>query len=56
VDTINRGKTHIIEPNLSSLVKEVVENGQLKAYLKPIEADIFIIAVPTHFKMDIFRI
>jgi UDP-N-acetyl-D-mannosaminuronic acid dehydrogenase len=50
VDTINRGKTHIIEPNLSSLVKEVVENGQLKAYLKPIEADIFIIAVPTPFQ------
>ncbi len=38
VDTINQGKIHIEEPGLEALVKEVVE------------ADAFIMAVPTPFK------
>jgi len=49
VDTINRGKIHIIEPELDTFVKSAVNSGKLKASLKPTKADIFIIAVPTPF-------
>ncbi len=52
VDTINRGEIHIVEPDLDTLVKEVVSNGWLKASLKPEPADAFLIAVPTPFKGD----
>jgi UDP-N-acetyl-D-mannosaminuronic acid dehydrogenase len=50
VDTINSGKVHIIEPELDTFVTSAVSSGRLKANLKPVEADIFIIAVPTPFK------
>ena len=49
VDTINRGEIHIVEPELDTFVKAAVNSGKLKADLKPCEADIFIIAVPTPF-------
>jgi len=49
VDTINKGKIHIIEPELDILVKKVVERKNLKADITPTYADIFIIAVPTPF-------
>jgi len=52
VDTINEGKIHIVEPDLDIMVKSAVNAGNLKAGLEPIEADIFIIAVPTPFKGD----
>ena len=50
VDTINRGEIHIVEPDLDILVKSAVNSGNLSASLEPIEADVFIIAVPTPFK------
>lgn len=50
VNTINQGKIHIVEPDLDGLVKSVVTDGYLKASLKPKEADVFIVAVPTPFK------
>ncbi len=50
VDTINRGEIHIVEPDLDILVKSAVNSGNLSASLDPIEADVFIIAVPTPFK------
>lgn len=50
VDTINAGKIHIVEPGLDCFVKKAIELGNLKAGLKPKEADVFIIAVPTPFK------
>jgi len=50
VKTINQGKIHIVEPNLSELVKSVVKKGFLKASNTPEESDVFIIAVPTPFK------
>lgn len=50
VDTINRGEIHIVEPDLDILVKSAVHSGNLKASLEPVEADVFIIAVPTPFK------
>lgn len=50
VDTINRGEIHIVEPDLDILVKSAVNSGNLTASLTPLEADVFIIAVPTPFK------
>ncbi len=52
VNTINQGKIHIVEPDLDIMVRSAVNAGNLKAGLEPIEADIFIIAVPTPFKGD----
>ena len=49
VDTINRGEIHIVEPELDTFVKSAVNSGKLKADIKPTEADVFIIAVPTPF-------
>ena len=50
VNTINQGEIHIVEPDLDILVKSAVQSGNLKAGLEPIEAEIFILAVPTPFK------
>lgn len=52
VNTINEGKIHIVEPALDKVVKKVVDNGQLKASLKPEQADAFFIVVPTPFKQN----
>jgi UDP-N-acetyl-D-mannosaminuronic acid dehydrogenase len=49
VDIINQAKVHIAEPELDIYVKAAVNSGKLKADLKPTNADIFIIAVPTPF-------
>ncbi|MFM7429171.1 MAG: UDP-N-acetyl-D-mannosamine dehydrogenase [Flammeovirgaceae bacterium] len=50
VDIINQGKIHIIEPDLEGLVNYAVTNGFLKADVKPVKADVYLIAVPTPFK------
>jgi len=50
IDTINKGEIHIVEPDLDILVKSAVHSGNLTASLEPVEADVFIIAVPTPFK------
>ena len=50
VATINAGGIHIVEPDLDILVKSAVQSGRLRAGLEPVEADVFIIAVPTPFK------
>ncbi|MDH5716657.1 MAG: UDP-N-acetyl-D-mannosamine dehydrogenase [Spirochaetia bacterium] len=50
VDTINNGDIHIVEPDLDTFVRAAVESGNLRAYLTPDYADVFIIAVPTPFK------
>ena len=52
VDIINRGEIHIVEPELDTFVKSAVNSGKLKADIKPSEADVFIIAVPTPFHED----
>ncbi len=52
VDTINKGKIHIVEPDLDGLVKKVVDDGTLRASTKVEQADAFLIAVPTPFKGD----
>jgi UDP-N-acetyl-D-mannosaminuronic acid dehydrogenase len=50
VDTVNNGKIHIIEPELSGLVKSTVKKGNLSAHLDIQESEIYIICVPTPFK------
>lgn len=52
VDIINQGKIHIVEPELDTFVKAAVDSGKLKASLAPVEADVFILAVPTPFHKD----
>lgn len=52
VDTINRGEIHIVEPELGNVVKAAVEGGFLRAATTPVEADAYLIAVPTPFKSD----
>lgn len=52
IEQINRGKVHIVEPDLDVMVKSAVQSGNLKAYLEPQPADIYIIATPTPFKGD----
>ncbi len=52
VNTINKGEIHIVEPDLDIMVRSAVNAGNLKAGLAPVDADIFIIAVPTPFKGD----
>tara|TARA_X000001036_G_C20685366_1_gene807449 strand:+ start:37 stop:1248 length:1212 start_codon:yes stop_codon:yes gene_type:complete len=52
VDTINRGEIHIVEPDLDAYVRSAVSNGKLKAHLSVVEADIYIICVPTPFNKD----
>ncbi len=52
VNQLNEGKTHIKEPGLQTAVTKVVESGRFKASIKPEEADIYLIAVPTYIKAD----
>ncbi|KIA96299.1 UDP-N-acetyl-D-mannosaminuronic acid dehydrogenase [Flavobacterium sp. KMS] len=50
VDTINRGKIHIVEPQLDIAVENAVKAGFLKAATAPVEASTYLIVVPTPFK------
>lgn len=50
VNTINNSDIHIEEPGLKTLVNAAINSGNLEAYEKPKEADIYIIAVPTPVK------
>ena len=50
VETINAGKIHIVEPSLDLAVAEAVEKGFLKASTKAVEANTYLIVVPTPFK------
>ena len=50
VDTINKGEIHIVEPDLDGLVHHVVKENYLTASTTPVEADVYLIAVPTPFK------
>lgn len=50
VDTINRGEIHIVEPALDIAVASAVKNGYLKASATAVEANTYIIVVPTPFK------
>lgn len=50
VETINKGQIHIVEPELDVAVSNAVAKGYLKAATKPVEANAYLIVVPTPFK------
>lgn len=50
VDMINRGRIHIIEPDLDMVVQAAVSEGFLRATTQPECAEAFLIAVPTPFR------
>jgi UDP-N-acetyl-D-mannosaminuronic acid dehydrogenase len=50
VNKINKGKIHIVEPELNILVHNAVQNNYLRAVTKPEKSDVFMVAVPTPFK------
>ncbi len=50
VDVINEGKIHIVEPELDTAVANAVKEGYLKASITPVEANTYLIVVPTPFK------
>ena len=52
IETINKGKIHIVEPDLAQLVKDVVGEGYLQASMQAAPADTFIITVPTPVRAD----
>jgi UDP-N-acetyl-D-mannosaminuronic acid dehydrogenase len=52
VDTINKGQIHIIEPELDLIVKQVVNDGFLRAVFRPVEAETYLVVVPTPFKQN----
>ncbi len=49
VETINQGKTHIVEPELDKCVRSAVNDGRLRASTSPQKGDVYIICVPTPF-------
>lgn len=50
VESLRQGKVHIYEPGLQEVVAAVVQTGALAISSAPVEADAFIIAVPTPFR------
>ena len=52
VNTINKGNIHIVEPELDVAVKKAVDQGNLIASTKAVEAQVYLVVVPTPFKGD----
>jgi UDP-N-acetyl-D-mannosaminuronic acid dehydrogenase len=52
VDSVNKGQAHFFEPDLDMLLKAAVNTERLKASTTPIEADYYVIAVPTPFRAN----
>ena len=50
VETINKGEIHIVEPELDIAVANAVKQGYLKAAINAVEANAYLIVVPTPFK------
>jgi UDP-N-acetyl-D-mannosaminuronic acid dehydrogenase len=50
VDTINKGEIHIVEPSLDHEVSNAINQGLLRASVKPIIAETYVIVVPTPFR------
>jgi UDP-N-acetyl-D-mannosaminuronic acid dehydrogenase len=49
VETINRGRIHIVEPDLDAFVQSAVSAGRLKAFTAAQACDVYMICVPTPF-------
>ncbi len=52
LEALNKGEVIIEEAGLPELVKEVVASGALRAAENPVEADAFILSVPTPIRPD----
>jgi UDP-N-acetyl-D-mannosaminuronic acid dehydrogenase len=52
IRTLNSGNIHISEPGLHTVVRAAIGSGNLRAATEPIEAEVFIIAVPTPLTED----
>jgi UDP-N-acetyl-D-mannosaminuronic acid dehydrogenase len=52
IEALRQGRVHIYEPGLGEMVTEALQSGNLGVSDKPVEADAFIIAVPTPFYGD----
>jgi UDP-N-acetyl-D-mannosaminuronic acid dehydrogenase len=52
IESLSKGKVHIFEPGLNEVVKSALDQGSLRVASQPVEADAFIIAVPTPFYSD----
>lgn len=52
VESINKGEVPFVEPGFDRLLKDVVERGLLTARFDQVEADAYIVCVPTPFKGD----
>lgn len=50
VDDLKKGVLHIYEPDLRELVNATINKGKLSFSTSPVEADVYILAVPTPFK------
>lgn len=56
VNNINKGTTHILEKGLKDLVARTVASGKLRANSEVVEAEVYIIAVPTPFHKNLANI
>ena len=52
VDDLNAGIVHIEEPGISEAITDAINENRYIAKLEPTEADVFIITVPTPYKME----
>ncbi|PLR67956.1 nucleotide sugar dehydrogenase [Bacillus sp. UMB0893] len=52
VEMLNRKELHIEEPGLAEMLAEVIDQGSLTISTEPVEADSFIISVPTPIYSD----
>lgn len=52
IESLSQGRVHIFEPGLNEMVKSALDEGNLRVAAQPVEADAFIIAVPTPFYDD----
>jgi len=52
VRTINKGRAHIVEPELDVALKKAVFEGNLVASTEAVEAQVYLVVVPTPFKGD----
>jgi UDP-N-acetyl-D-mannosaminuronic acid dehydrogenase len=50
VDAVNRGRIHIVEPDLEPIVESAVASGRLRAFTSPHACDVYVICVPTPFR------
>ena len=52
IDDLNNGIVHIEEPGISEAINEAIAENRYVAQLEPAEADVFIITVPTPYKIE----